>query len=231
MSSETACVDVRALAPELALGVADGHERERALRHVDGCQACGGVVSGLATAADGLLLLAPRIDPPFGFRSRTLARIARPERRGRPSRWLAVAAAIVAAIAIGAGATARVTAGDRALGGSYRTILSEGAGAFFAVAPVEGAAGRVGTAWGYQGQPSWLFVSLHPNVPAGDYRVSMVTSDAQTIELGIARIDPAHATWGAAIPVDLTTVRELRFARTDGSGGFTAMFDPQSPWG
>jgi len=37
MTAEMGCEQVRELAPELALGIAEGEERDAALRHLDGC--------------------------------------------------------------------------------------------------------------------------------------------------------------------------------------------------
>ena len=236
MRGDVTCEEVRAVAPELSLGVADGHERERALRHLASCPACSATVAGYAATADRLLLLAPSIPPPAGFRARTRARMVEsPARRrasvpGRaPARWMAVAAAIVVAVAIGAGTTARITAQDRALGRSYRGILSQGEGAFFTVAPLQGPAGRAGTVWGYQGSPSWLFASFAPGMPPGSYRAWLRTADGREIDLGAVPIDPSHPSWSASIPVGLTDVSGIRFTAADGSS-FDAALDPRSPW-
>jgi hypothetical protein len=230
MRTDGNCDEVRALAPELALDIADGHERERALRHLAACPACSTAVAGFSATTDRLLLLAPSIQPPEGFRSRTRAKLAVPAaRRPSPARWLAVAAAIVVAVAIGAGTTARITAQDRALGRSYRGILSQGDGAFFTVAPLTGPAGRAGTVWGYQGSPSWIFASFAPDAPSGTYRASLRTVDGHTVDLGTFRIDASYPNWSASIPVGLTDVRGIRFVASDGTA-FDAPLDPRSPW-
>ena len=53
------CDQIRDLAPELALGIADGAERASALRHVANCPDCRRVLDELSTVSDELLLLAP----------------------------------------------------------------------------------------------------------------------------------------------------------------------------
>ena len=83
MTSEMRCEQVRELAPELALDIAEGEERDAALRHLDGCGGCRQVVSELSSVGDELLQLAPAQDPPAGFDSRVLARVTEPPRLGR----------------------------------------------------------------------------------------------------------------------------------------------------
>src|SRR5580765_6515368 len=127
MNGEMSCEQFRELAPELAIEIADGQERDTALRHAATCPSCRQLVSELSTVVDDLLLLAPSHEPPPGFASRVVARISPPtprRRAARPAarpvpegrRWLrrlAVAASIVAALAVGAGAVYQSTASDR----------------------------------------------------------------------------------------------------------------------
>lgn len=239
MSDELSCEQVQELSAELALGIAGGHERDAVLRHLDGCAECRETVAELALVADDLLLLAPSREPSPGFAERTLARleVAREQggavpagRRHRP-RWvgpLTVAAAIAIAAALGAGAALQVTAQERALGDSYRDLLFGGNGSFFAVAPLMDADGRSGTAWRYQGQPSWVFVSMPTIGPGGGaFEITVVTDDGRVIPAGKALLG-AGGTWGGAMPVALGSIRELRMQR-DGLT-LVATFDARSPW-
>jgi predicted anti-sigma-YlaC factor YlaD len=66
------CAEARELFPELAIGVAAGDERARALGHLSGCPACRGELAGAAEVVDELLLLAPEHEPPPGFESSVL---------------------------------------------------------------------------------------------------------------------------------------------------------------
>src|SRR5262252_7360150 len=75
MNGEMGCDQVRTLAADLAIGIADGQERDAALRHAASCAGCRQLISELSSVADDLLLLAPAHEPPPGFASRTLARI------------------------------------------------------------------------------------------------------------------------------------------------------------
>jgi len=82
MNDDVGCEQVRALAADLAIGNADGQERDAALRHTATCAECRLLVSELSSVVDDLLLLAPSHEPPPGFASRTRAQ---PRGRGRPA--------------------------------------------------------------------------------------------------------------------------------------------------
>jgi hypothetical protein len=237
MTGELGCEQVRELAPELTLGIAAGEERGAGLRHLSGCAGCRQLVSELSSVGDELLLRAPAQKPPLGFESRVLAAVAEPPRRrrlqplARRRRWLAVAAAVVLAAALGGGSVVLATAGDRRLADGYRAVLSQGQGSFFAAAPLGGSPGRVGTVFGYQGQPSWVMVTMQPTVPEqGRFQVQVVTRDGRYLPLGEAVLGGARGAWGRQLPVDLSAVHELRLVGTDGRTAFAATFDAANPW-
>ena len=75
------CDRIREDAPELVLGLLGGEERASALGHLAECDACRAHVRTLADAADELLELAPRSEPPVGFEDRVFAAIRPRERR------------------------------------------------------------------------------------------------------------------------------------------------------
>src|SRR6266496_5521696 len=83
MNAEMGCDQVHELAPELAIGIADGQQRDTALRHAATCPGCRQLVAELSSVVDDLLLLAPSHEPPPGFAARTLARISPPAARRR----------------------------------------------------------------------------------------------------------------------------------------------------
>jgi Putative zinc-finger len=237
MNAEMGCEQVRELAPEVALGIAEGEERDAALRHLAGCAGCRQLVSELSSVGDELLLLAPAKEPPPGFESRVLGRIDQPPRR----RWLqafaprwrlvAVAATLVLAVALGGGSVFLATAGDRRLADGYQAVLRQGQGSFFAAAPLQGSQGRVGTVFGYQGQPSWAMVTLRPPIPAERrLQVQVVTRDGRYLAAGEAVLGGSHRAWGGQLPVDLSAVHELRLLGPDGRTAFTATFDAANPW-
>jgi hypothetical protein len=243
------CEQVVALAPELALDVSDGHERDATLQHLGRCPACRRVVSELSEIADGILLLAPEDDPPPGLESRLLAAMERadapvlrsvsrqvpPREASRRPRWMAplsVAAGFVLSVAIGAGAMFAATAGDRRVASDYRALLGVGHGSFFTAAPLVAGTQEVGTAWGYAGDPSWVFFSLRtPIGEAQSFRASVVTADGARVPLGLVELGGDWPSWGQNVPVDLATVRELRLEPVDGGAGLVATFHPRDPWG
>ncbi len=249
MGRDLSCEEVVALAPELALDVADGLERDASLRHLGSCASCRRLVSELSSTADDLLLLAPEHGPPAGLASRVLgaidlaagpgpaelvsledARRACPPRRSW-ARPLAVAAGFVLAIAVGAGAMFGATAGDRRVAGDYRALLGVGHGSSFAAAPLLDGGGEVGTAWGYAGDPSWMFVSMR--APIGDsrsFRAWLLTSDGRRVPFGHAQLGGGRSSWGRNLPVDLAVVRELWLEPVDGGPGLVAVFHPDDPW-
>jgi hypothetical protein len=70
------CSRLYDLAPELALGLLDGAERAEVLAHLERCARCHGDVASLTEIGEQLLLLAPEVQPPAGFESRVLDRVA-----------------------------------------------------------------------------------------------------------------------------------------------------------
>src|SRR5262245_20276203 len=80
------CEQTRELAAELALGIADGQERARALEHLSHCAECRRAVAELTEVTDELLLVASVHEPRAGFESRVLARIEAPRPAARRAR-------------------------------------------------------------------------------------------------------------------------------------------------
>jgi hypothetical protein len=235
MSAEMGCDQVRELAPELALGIAAGEERDAALRHVTGCLGCRRLVSELSSVGEDLLLLAPPQEPPAGFEARVLDALAPSPRRtgGRSGRRRSIAAAVLAAavlvsIAVGGWSVFMATAGDRRLAESYQAALAVGRGSFFASAPISGPEGRAGTVFGYEGQPSWVVLTMGSGTAAQAFRIEAVTDDGRVLPLGEETLGGGDV-WASRLPVALSTVRELRFEGTDGSR-LIARFAPPPEW-
>lgn len=225
MSASDGCERVRALGGELALGTLGGDERAEVLEHLAVCQPCRRTVGELARVADELLLLAPMEEPPAGFESRVLARIQppHPRRRRRPA---TLAAASLAAAAVGAGAMLVAFHGDRELASEYRGTLAQADGKDFRAAPLHGA-GEVerGAAFGYQGSPSWVFVTVKSPYRSGRYTCELVTARGRRIPLRSFELDERTSGWGISIPVDLADVAGVRLVPAGGGEVLEGKFE------
>jgi hypothetical protein len=211
------CEEIRDLAPEIALGIADGEERAEALRHLSTCAECQRAVEQLTQVADELLLVAPVQEPPAGFESRVVVAMGlgrRPRRRlarWLSPRWLAprfgpalATAAVTTAVLIG------VYGDDRQTADRYREALDEAGGQYFQADRLADEAGaRGGVVFGYEGSPSWVFVTLDPAHRGAVKTAELVTRDGRTIRLRGFELDRS-GTWGGAIPVNLYRVTSVR---------------------
>ncbi|HEY1275858.1 MAG TPA: zf-HC2 domain-containing protein [Thermoleophilaceae bacterium] len=219
------CEETRELAPELALGIADGAERAQALSHLAQCADCRRAVAELSEVTDELLMLAPEHEPPVGFESRVLARLepgpaepaaapapsaARVPRRRWRRRFTAVLAPVAAA-ALTAVLVLNLTSDDRRLADQYRSTLAEANGQYFEATQLYAPAHvPAGVAYGYRGKPSWVFVTVKPPFRSTDYDAELALKSGRRLPLTSLRIDPKTGSGGQAIPVDLRKVASVR---------------------
>ena len=206
------CERLRALADEVALGVADGEERAWALDHLASCAGCRADIERLSSLADELLLLAPTAEPPAGFEDRVRARIApEPRRLSWPRRIAAPALAAVAAAAAAAAAVWIALDDDRDLADSYRETLAVANGDYFDAAHLDApGGGDVGYVYGYQGRASWVFAVIYDGVADGSYRLQVVTEAGERLPLRELAVTEGHGSAGAVTPVDYHDVAEVR---------------------
>ncbi|HEX2467146.1 MAG TPA: zf-HC2 domain-containing protein [Solirubrobacterales bacterium] len=214
MTDGPGCERVRELAPELALGIADGEERAEALEHLARCPDCRRYLSELSASADELLLLAPSHEPPAGFEQRVRAQIV-PRRGRRWRRALAPVAAAAAAALVAAAGVWMATDSDRELADRYAETLATANGDYFAAAPLEGAGGRrLGTVFGYEGNPSWCMVVIEPGegapLPSGTYEMQLVTEDGRRIPWGALEVEDGTGSAGHAMELDYHELAEMR---------------------
>jgi hypothetical protein len=208
----SSCEDTRELLAELALGIADGDDRARALAHVASCADCRRELESLANVADELLLLAPEREPPPGFESRVLAELelhgALRRRRPRWRRALAPIGAAAAAAAVTAAILLNAFDDDRTVASRYRATLAQANGRYFTAAPLLDPSGaRAGVAFGYEGKTPWLFVEVHGR-PAHSYRAELVMRSGQRVALPALELRGGGA--GQVIPVALHDVAAVR---------------------
>jgi hypothetical protein len=209
------CARLREMAPEIALGIADGEDRAWALDHVTDCPHCRDRIERMATVADELLMLAPLAEPPAGFEERVTGAIEPPRRRAWPR--LRVAIPAFAAAAIAAAAVWFALADDRQLADSYRDTLAVAHGERFAAAPVTMADGTdVGYVYGYQGRASWVFAVLYDCPWDGSYQLEGVTADGDSVPISPIEITDGHGSVGKVTSVDYDSLTEVRMIDDNG---------------
>jgi hypothetical protein len=92
----------------------------------------------------------------------------------------------------------------------YRQTLAEADGSYFQAEPLRDVAGaRAGVAFGYEGSPSWLFVTVEGGRGGDVRRVELRTKDGRTIPVRSVRLD-SEGSWGGAIPVKLYRLASIR---------------------
>jgi hypothetical protein len=215
------CDEVRQLVPELALGVAPGDERARALTHIETCPGCRGALERAAATADELLLLAPEHEPPTGFDAEVLRAMQSPRRRRRLTAVLAAAAVLVVALGTG-GFTWWIGSHDREVAAQYHHTLDVGDGSALTAAYLRTDTGvQAGHVFGYQGQPSWIFMTVN-GAPSGYYGVTLVTDDGRVHDLGWCTVRHGTASWGVAVDVPIRTVDHVEMRQ--GGTILTAVF-------
>jgi Putative zinc-finger len=204
------CDELRDLAPEIALGTIGGEERAEALRHLATCAECRRAVDELSAVADELLTIAPVQEPPAGFESRVVEALGmKPRRRFglRVARWLGPP---VAAAAIAAGVFAGAYHDDRVTAERYRDTLEQADGRYFLAEPLRSETGaEAGVAFGYEGEPSWVFVTVDAGHRDRVSSAELVTRSRRIVPLPAFRLD-RDGSWGGAIPSDLSDVAAIR---------------------
>lgn len=223
MDDRTECSELADLLAEVATGAASGPDRARVLRHLSSCQDCRRELDELTRVADEVLLTAPEHDPPTGFESDVLDRIfaaTRPpepaHRRLRSLRPVAYAAAAVILVIIGAGVVWQATEDDRELAASFQNTLDVAGGRYFsAVDLVRPDGTSAGTAFLYDGEPSWLFVVVR-DAPAGAYDV-IVTAQNRSTTVATCTVD--NGTCSAGVTLDAATfpIDDIVVSATNGA--------------
>ena len=227
MTDDRECERTRDVIVELAAGVAVGDERAAALNHLAGCAACRRELDATSAVVDQLVTLVPAQEPPVGFEAGVLSRIAPPRPAPRRLRRtvlravsLAAAAAVVAG-AVTAGAMWRATADDRRLAASYRKTLAVADGRYLTAAGLYGSGLRVGHVFGYQGSPSWLFVTVEKATGSGTYDVRLVTRDGRDLDIGDMTLTDGRGSWGVTITSPVHDVARV-ILRRPGAPDLTA---------
>ena len=219
---EARCEETRDVLAELALGVADGEERGRALQHLARCQECRAELEKLSDVADELALVAPHREVPVGFESRVLAQVLPPP-APRKRRWPRLVLAPAAAALAAAGITLALVAGDIRTAQHYNNTLQKANGKEFEAYSLYDNGRTAGTVFSYQGAPSWVQIDVDPAHRAGLTSAELVTDDGTQIPLPWFSLDARGAS-GGSIPVDPGRVSVLRVQPTGGGAPLVAHF-------
>jgi hypothetical protein len=216
MSADERCVEMRELIAELALGVADGEDRARALDHAADCANCRRELERQSAIADGLVALAPAREPPPGFELSVLRAIQPPAAgRRRVLRPLAFAAVLATAVALTAGGMLLGFRDDRRLADHYRATLAQANGSYFGAVRLADAAGRPGgVVFAYRGSPSWILVTVAPAQRPDVAEAELIDRSGRRIPLASFRL--AGGAWGGSIPLDLRDVAAVHLVGADG---------------
>jgi hypothetical protein len=228
MSGDGRCNETRAIAPELALGIADGEERARALDHVAACPDCRRELEALSSLADELCELAPEREPPLGFELRVLGTLepVRPQVRRTWRRPLVLAAAAVTLVAVTAGASLLAVRDDRRLADHYRAVLAEAHGSYFGAFRLRDATGvEGGVAFVYRGSPSWVLITVPEPRRTSVARAEVVAAGGRTVPLEGFRLE--EGTWGGPLPAGLGAISAVRLRAADGRAVLTAVVSPR----
>jgi hypothetical protein len=219
--SGSMCVEVRELAPELALGTAGGPERAEALQHASECGPCRALIGELAEAADALPLLAPEAEPPAGFEERVLAALRAPRRRNR--RRLAAVVAVAAAAA-----TIVSIVGVRVVESVQETNGTSTAASAVRSAQMTGANGLdVGDVFVSNGVPAAVVVNVNYQVPSGTYDIEF-RSGSTSKRLGDVRIDDGRGSWGGVAELPRSATGSIALVDADGNVVCEARLTPVS---
>jgi hypothetical protein len=224
MSEPAGCAEVRDLLPEFALGSLTGHDRAEVLRHLMRCPSCRRELDGLSRVADELLLMAPQQEPSAGFEAAVLGRIglsdARPQKpRARFGKMLLRAAALVLVAALGAGAVWWHTAGDRGLARHYKQTLSVADGRYLTAVPIvasdrdTASYSAAGYVFAYQGNPSWLMVTISAAPADGRYNVTMVAVDGESFTIGACQATASSCAIGNTVNVPVSEIQAVRLTQ------------------
>lgn len=234
---ELQCLEVRPLLPELAAGAIAGDERARGLGHVASCPDCRRELSEFTKPADALLLLAPQVDPPPGFESSVLAPLRAPaapapaarvpasapspapRSRRRLMPVLAFALAVVLSLGTGMTVGQWQTADDRKLAEQYRATLAIADGRYLKAAHITTAdAQAAGTAFFYQGNPSWLLVTISAAPTDGLFDILAIDRHGAAHHVGACQITHRTATAGYRIPLPVAEIAQVQLHSTNPAG-------------
>jgi hypothetical protein len=244
--NEMSCAGFGDVAAELALGVLTGRDRAEALAHLDHCEACREHVRQLTMTGEGLLELLPSREPPAGFETRVMERLglAVPERRtarrigpvsrlagrlrGRHERqpderetvrpsglWLASRPRrLVAAAAV---ALALVASGLGGWGLHGTTSPATASSPLSSAALLSARHQPVGEIFYYDGNPSWIYMSVTMDAGSGRVICQLEGADGHVTTVGSFRLKDGYGSWGSPAAASQGEPVAARLLAADGT--------------
>ncbi|NMI00371.1 hypothetical protein [Pseudonocardia acidicola] len=200
--TEAGCMRCHGMAAELALGVATGRERAEAVVHLQACPACRAEIDDLTRVHDRLRALIPYAEPPLGFETRVLERIGPPRRRPDRARRILVAAAVAVAL-LGGGWGLAATMTPRPptpVAAGERTLL---------FAPLMTDGHETGQAFGYLGNPSWIYMYMEDVQPGQMLSCAVLRRDGARVVVGDFPAKGNDSFWGAPVPIERSTLAAI----------------------
>jgi hypothetical protein len=221
------CVDVEGSLAELALGILPGNDRAVALAHVQGCEHCQAELEKLTLTADGLLGLAPELEPPVGFEVELFRRlgISEPHSGAQPAhrrigglldrisskgRVMVSVAAVTFGVALGFGTGWVTNPGTSASVRPYENGVAP------ATANLTSDSHSVGTVSTFAGTPGWMLMTVHTGSVSGLVTCQVIVSGGRQVTVGSFRLDHGYGAWSARLPV---AVPDIRLAQVTTSSG------------
>lgn len=231
MSAE--CTAFREVAPELALGIAEGDERAAALDHLAGCDDCRQALVRLTEAVDAVVATAPEAEPPSGFEVRALASFdpstpAAGSGTGSGRAWrrvALVAAALLVLAALAAGVGAVATRDD---GGADQTAVAAHRSSASLTSPDGADVGTVRVERRASGDGGWssdLVVSVDAGTPQGTYRVECDYESGRPYRAGEVEVGPDGVDgWRTTVSVPTYDLSRVRLVSTTDADNLEAEF-------
>lgn len=217
---------MRELAPELALDILSGDERATVGAHLNECPECREYVESLTRVSDRLLTLTPEAEPPVGFEDRVLARMGMTAPQPKVTRrrsWVPIAvAAAVAAVVFGVGGW---VFGTVATGSSSQIAAGNENQVMRFASFVTPSHQKVGEVFAYQGEPSWVYMSVNNEPKVGWVACQLVMRDGSMHEVGAFTLSGGKGSWGADLPIDANSVKLARLVSNTGAVLASASFE------
>ncbi len=207
---EMSCETVAALSAELALGVAEVHERGATLDHVERCAACRSHLRELADLADDLVALIPPAEPPPGFESRVMGALPRDPGTHAKGAWRLRPVRVAAAVVLGV-----LIAGGGWLLGSMSTHRTAPGAPGVAAAELSTHGHTVGEVIVTEGPDPWMSVKVDAPLARSEVRCQIRRADGEVHTVGSFVVDAGYGYWATAIPPG-SPVRSAQLLSTNG---------------